>query len=47
MTSIEIKETDESAKTEKGWLREVAYQLALLNESRTEKQPLQVGQRKK
>jgi ubiquitin len=44
MTAREITETDESSKTEKGWLREIAYQLATLNESKP--QPLQVGQKK-
>ena len=47
MTAAEIKEADESAKTEKGWLREVAYQLAVMNESKIEpKKVIQVGQRK-
>lgn len=44
MTADDIKETDESCKTEKGWLREIALQLAILNESKP--LPLQVGQKK-
>lgn len=44
MTADEIKETDESCKTEKGWFKEIAYQLATLNEAKP--LPLQVGQKK-
>jgi len=43
MTPEEIKETDESCKTEKGWLKEIAYQLAVMNQP---KQPFQVGKKK-
>lgn len=32
MTAEEIKNAPESSKTEAGWLKEIAYQLALLNE---------------
>jgi hypothetical protein len=31
--SEEIKSTPESNKTVEGWLKEIAYQLALMNES--------------
>lgn len=34
MSAEEIKELDESSKTERGWLKEIALQLALLNESK-------------
>jgi ubiquitin len=45
MTAKEIQESDESCKTERGWLREIALQLATLNESKP--LPIQVGQKKK
>lgn len=34
MTAKEIEESTELAKTQLGWLREIALQLAVLNESR-------------
>ena len=34
MTSDEIKETPQDGRTSSGWLKEIAYQLALLNDSR-------------
>lgn len=38
MTPEEIKETDESCKTEKGWMKEICYQLALLHKAFTVQQ---------
>lgn len=44
MTAKEIEDSSELSKTQVGWLREIALQLAVLNESKP--QPLQVGQKK-
>jgi hypothetical protein len=38
MTPDEIREVDESQKTEKGWLREMCLQLALLHKALTAQQ---------
>lgn len=35
MTAEEIKNASESSKTEAGWLKEIAYQLAVLNEKQS------------
>jgi hypothetical protein len=42
MTSKEIDETVAVDKSERSWLKEIAYQLALLNEKRNN-QPLPKG----
>jgi hypothetical protein len=36
VTAEEIKHTEEFARTHAGWLREIAYQLALMNEPKPE-----------
>lgn len=47
MTSEEIKELSESGRTEVGWLKEIAYQLACLNErQQQESKPSVVVKRK-
>ena len=39
MTSEEIKAALEDTKSEKGWIKEVAYQLAVLNETMAAGEP--------
>lgn len=46
MTSEEIKETPQEARSQAGWLKEIAYQLAQLNESKQQPNVIQVGKKR-